>query len=110
MLPRHAMTNLGWTTFFKQFPVSNGADNSSLSSRERPGTAVWGFARRDMYCVALILVISLNCFILHEFDLSSFLFLLGIVHAVAESRQKLTGIRRIAYIGLIKRLMLAEVN
>ena len=44
-----------------------------------------------MHCVALILVIPLNRFVLHKFDLSSFLFLLGIIHAVAGLGQELTG-------------------
>jgi hypothetical protein len=110
MLLSHKSTDLGRATFPKQFPVSNRADNPSVPFSGGPGPAVRRFTGRDMHCVALILVTVLNCFVLHKFDLSSLLFLLSIIHAVAESRQELMRIRRITYIGPIKRLMLAEVN
>ena len=44
-----------------------------------------------MHCVTLVLVILLNRFIFHKFDLSSLLFLLGVVDAVAKSQQDLKG-------------------
>lgn len=42
-----------------------------------------------MHCVTLVLVVLLNRFILHKFDLSSLLFLLGVIDADAKSQQEL---------------------
>jgi len=42
-----------------------------------------------MHCVTLVLVILLNRFILHKFDLSSLLFLLGVIDAAAKSQREL---------------------
>ena len=78
-------TDLGGTTFLEPFPLSNRADNASFPFGWWPGPAVRGFARGDMHCVTLVLVVLLNRFVLHKFDVCSLLFLLGIIDAVARS-------------------------
>ena len=89
ILPGYSTTDLGWTTFLESFPLSNRADDASFPFGRWPGPAVWGFARGDMHCVALVLVTLLSCFVFHKLDVSSLLFLLGIIDAVARSRREL---------------------
>jgi hypothetical protein len=69
--------------------MSDRADDASFTFGCWPGPAVRGFARGDMHCVTLVLVILLNCFVLHKFDVGSLLFLLGIIDAVADSQREL---------------------
>lgn len=83
------MTDLGGTTFLESFPSSNWADDASFPFWYWPGPAVRGFARRDVHCVTLVLVILLNRFVLQKFDLSSLFFLLGVIDAVARLQQEL---------------------
>jgi hypothetical protein len=81
-------TDLG-RTLLESFPLSNRADDASFPFGRWSGPAVRGFTRRDMHCVTLVLVIPLNRFVPHKFDVCSLLFLLGIIDAVARSRKNL---------------------
>lgn len=90
--------------------MSDRADDASFPFGCWPGPAVRRFARRDMHCVTLVLVIPLNRFVLHKFDVRSLLFLLGIIDAVAGSQRDLVSKMRRTHIGLITRLMPADVN
>ena len=103
-------TNLGRATFLESLPLSNRADDASFPFGLRLGPTVRGFARGDTYCVTLVLVILLNCFIFDKFDLSSLLFLLSVIDAVARSQ---TGTRKeikTTHVGVTTKLMPAEVN
>jgi len=73
-----------WSTCFKQSTFRNRASNAWLPLRKWSRLAIGWFSRWNMDDVTLVNITTRDSLVFHRFDLSLFVFLLGIIKTVAQ--------------------------